>query len=296
MSANARPIIIKRIKKSGGGHHGGAWKVAYADFVTAMMAFFLLMWLINTTSPEQKRGIADYFAPASVSRANQGSDGLLGGTAFQKDGARASGSNRPSRDTLQSQTQPVDVTEAEAQAVASQDAIALAIARREQGAEFQSAEASLRQALQQMPDIAELSKNIIVDQTPEGLRIQLVDQEGRAMFRDSTPEPLPRTQRLLEVVSEVLDQLPNRISISGHTDTIAPPEAGYTNWELSSDRANTARRILEQRGIDADRIYEVAGKASSEPLYPDDPDMPANRRVTILLLREAPVLPTDHAL
>jgi chemotaxis protein MotB len=296
MSANARPIIIKRIKKSGGGHHGGAWKVAYADFVTAMMAFFLLMWLINTTSPEQKRGIADYFAPASVSRASQGSDGLLGGTAFQKDGARASGSNRPSRDTLQTNpTAPSEAQDAD-KAAASQDAIALAIARREQGAEFQSAEVSLRQALQHMPDFAELSKNIIVDQTPEGLRIQLVDQEGRAMFQDSSPEPLPRTLRLLEVVSEVLEQMPNRIAISGHTDTIAPSVAGYSNWELSADRANAARRILEQRGIVADRIYEVAGKASSEPLYPDDPDMPANRRVTILLLREAPVLPVDHEL
>jgi chemotaxis protein MotB len=303
MSGNERPILIKKVKKvSGGGHHGGAWKVAYADFVTAMMAFFLLMWLINTTSPEQKRGIADYFAPASVSRSTQGSDGLLGGTAFQEDGARASGTNRPIMENQQA-----DAAErrkrgggsGEGQAAgsaASDDALATAMARRSEGAEFANAEASLRQALQDMPDMAELSKHLIVDQTPEGLRIQIVDQEGRAMFAGSSAEPLPRTQRLLEAVAKVIEELPNRISISGHTDTSSPGRAGYTNWDLSSDRANAARRILNADGVENDRIYQVTGKAAEEPLYPDDPDQPANRRISIVLLREAPVLPSDHGL
>ncbi len=303
MSNNNRPIIIKRIKKSGGGHHGGAWKVAYADFVTAMMAFFLLMWLINTTSPEQKRGIADYFAPASVSRSTQGSDGLLGGTAFQEDGARASGSNRPIMENQQADSQTRTRRgggDGEGSAVgsasASEEAVAQALARRSEGSEFASAEASLRQALQDMPDFAELSKHMIVDQTPEGLRIQLIDQEGRAMFSGSSAQPLPRTERLLEAVAKVIEQLPNRISISGHTDAAPPERAGYSNWDLSTERANAARRILDQRGVDADRIYQVTGKAASEPLYPDDPDMPANRRISIVLMREAPVMPVDHAL
>jgi chemotaxis protein MotB len=275
--------------------------VAYADFVTAMMAFFLLMWLINTTSPEQKRGIADYFAPASVSRSTQGSDGLLGGTAFQKDGARSSGSNRQIDQALadenrRSRSAGGGATEGEAgSGNASEAAVASAMAVRE-NAEFTSAEASLRQALQDMPDFAELSKNLIMDQTPEGLRIQIVDQEGRAMFSGASADPLPRAQRLLETVSKVIEELPNRISISGHTDTTNPPRAGYTNWDLSSDRANAARRILEAQGVDNDRIFQVTGKASSEPLYPDDPDQPANRRISIVLLREAPVLPVDHAL
>jgi len=302
MSSNA-PVVIKKVKKViGGGHHGGAWKVAYADFVTAMMAFFLLMWLINTTSPEQKRGIADYFAPASVSRSTQGSDGLLGGTAFQDDGARSSGSNRPIMDT-----QDVDNRRRakvgggnsegdEKQASASSEALESAMARRMEGAEFVTAEASLRQALQDLPELAELSKNVIIDQTPEGLRIQLVDQEGRAMFSGSSADPLPRTRTLLETVAKVIEPLPNRLSISGHTDSIAPVGSNYSNWELSADRANAARRILEQRGVDSDRIYEVRGKASSEPLYADDPDLPANRRISIVLLREAPVLPADHGL
>jgi len=299
MSGN-RPIVIKKVKKViGGGHHGGAWKVAYADFVTAMMAFFLLMWLINTTSPEQKRGIADYFAPASVSRSTQGSDGLLGGTAFQEDGARASGSNRQIDEELSAENQRTksgSSEESDTQAgVPSQSAMAEALAKRET-AEFNSAEASLRQALQDLPDYAELSKNLIIEQTPEGLNIQLVDQEGRAMFQGSSAEPLPRTQHLLDTVSKVIQQLPNRISISGHTDTTAPSRAGYSNWDLSADRANAARRILEKSGVDGDRIYEVAGKGDREPLYPDDADLPANRRISITLLREAPVMPSEHDL
>ncbi|MDP3739399.1 MAG: flagellar motor protein MotB [Hyphomonadaceae bacterium] len=299
MSSGNKSVVIKKVKKViGGGHHGGAWKVAYADFVTAMMAFFLLMWLINTTSPEQKRGIADYFAPASVSRSTQGSDGLLGGTAFQEDGARASGSNRQIELELasESRSRKQGGGEGPGTGQASEDAVASALAARRQGAEFASAEASLRQALQDMPDYAELSKHLIVDQTPEGLRIQLVDQEGRAMFSGASAEPLARTKQLLEAVSKVIEKLPNRVTISGHTDTGATGRAGYTNWDLSSDRANSARRILEAEGIDEDRIYQVTGKSSAEPLYPDDPDQPANRRISIVLLREAPVLPTDHAL
>jgi chemotaxis protein MotB len=299
MSGN-KPVVIKKVKKViGGGHHGGAWKVAYADFVTAMMAFFLLMWLINTTSPEQKRGIADYFAPASVSRSSQGSDGLLGGTAFQEDGARSSGSNRKLDEELSEETERTKTGAPEEGEKSSSEpteaALAQAMANRET-AEFASAEASLRQALQDLPDYAELSRNLIIEQTPEGLNIQLVDQEGRAMFQGSSAEPLPRTQQLLEMVSKVIEQLPNRISISGHTDSVAPGRAGYSNWDLSADRANAARRILDKAGVDGDRLYQVAGKGDREPLYPDDPDLPANRRISIVLLREAPVMPSDHEL
>jgi chemotaxis protein MotB len=303
MSAN-KPVVIKKVKKViGGGHHGGAWKVAYADFVTAMMAFFLLMWLINTTSPEQKRGIADYFAPASVSRNTQGSDGLLGGTAFQSDGARSSGSNRPIMETQESESRRRSASgggdgkgEASQEGEASASAMASARARRAEGAEFANAELTLRQALQDMPDLAELSKQVVIDQTPEGLRLQLIDQEGRAMFNGSSAEPLPRTERLLEAVAKVIEGLPNRITISGHTDSLPPSRPGYSNWELSADRANAARRILESHGIDSDRIFQVSGKAASEPLYPDDPDIPANRRISIVIMREAPVMPADHAL
>lgn len=300
MSGN-QPVVIKKVKKViGGGHHGGAWKVAYADFVTAMMAFFLLMWLINTTSPEQKRGIADYFAPASVSRSTQGSDGLLGGTAFQDDGARASGSNRQIDEELSTaenqRTKSGTSINSETQGgVPSKDALLEAQAKRN-AATFASAEASLRQALQDLPDYAELSKNIIIDTNEDGLNIQLVDQEGRAMFAGSSAEPLPRTQHLLSTVAKVIDQLPNQITIAGHTDSTAPPKAGYSNWELSTDRANAARRILDKSGIDSDRIFQVSGKGDREPLYPDDPDLPANRRISITLMPAKPVMPSDYEL
>jgi len=299
MSGN-QPVVIKKVKKViGGGHHGGAWKVAYADFVTAMMAFFLLMWLINTTSPEQKRGIADYFAPASVSRSSQGSDGLLGGTAFQDDGARASGSNRQIDEELSAESERsktgTTISNATQTGVPSEGALEQAQAKRN-AATFASAEASLRQALQDLPDYAELSKNIIIDSDEDGLNIQLVDQEGRAMFQGSSSEPLPRTQHLLQTVAKVIDRLPNQITIAGHTDSAAPTRAGYSNWELSADRANAARRILDKAGIVSDRVFQVSGKGDREPLYPDDPDLPANRRISITLMPAKPVMPSDYEL
>ena len=204
--AGDQTVIIKKVKKGGDhGHHGGAWKVAYADFVTAMMAFFLLMWLINTTTPEQKRGIADYFAPASVSPSTSGSGGILGGTALGEDGAQSRGSSAvierlspdAQRDTpSDDQVQPDPATPSSASDI-SADAMANAMANRE-NAEFESAEQSLQQAMQDMPELAELSRHVLIEQTPEGLRIQLVDQEGRSMFRAGAAEPNDRAIVLLK--------------------------------------------------------------------------------------------------
>ena len=303
---NERPIIIKKIKKGGHGHHGGAWKVAYADFVTAMMAFFLLLWLINMTSPEQKRGIADYFAPASVSKTTSGSGGLLAGQSLADAGARMDGSSAVSMEVTEPKPSEQRDPQEEARDSASNDAPSEQVYEQElkdrgvaeaEERMFEQAAESLRQAMRDMPEIAELSKNLIIDQTPEGLRIQIVDQEGRPMFPPGAAEPYERTKTLLRAVGKITLQLPNRISISGHTDS-APffrPD-GYTNWDLSADRANQARRVLQEVGLDSERIYLVAGKAGSEPLYPDDPYMSANRRISIVLLREAPVLPPGHRL
>ena len=298
MSGNNRPIIIKKIKKGGGhGHHGGAWKVAYADFVTAMMAFFLLMWLINTTSPEQKRGIADYFAPASVSQSTSGSGGILGGTAMSADGAQNAGMDAMMPNISSAAAQPgnsdTDPTDqsAASDAEVTEEALDKARALREQ-AEFAAAEQSIRQAMQAMPELAELSKQLIIDQTPEGLRIQIVDQEGRPMFNGNSADPSERARKLLKAVSGIVAKLPNRLSISGHTDATDPP-AGKSNWEVSSARADVARRLLQAGGVPQDRVYQVAGKAEAEPLFPDDPYLPGNRRISIVLLRESPVLPSD---
>ena len=302
MSVGERPIIIKKVKGGGGhGHHGGAWKVAYADFVTAMMAFFLLMWLINTTSPEQKRGIADYFAPASVSETTSGAGGILAGTALGNDGAKQNGSQSIIQDMAPDSKNPADGRSKEgAKAQSDSDATSTeqlreALQKREEAA-FASAAQSLRQALQDMPELAELSKNIIIDQTPEGLRIQLIDQEGRSMFNQGSAQPNDRAKLLLRAISKVMNQLPNRISIYGHTSANVGGAKAEGDWMLSGGRADASRRILQSAGVDPDRVYQVSGKAASEPLYPDDPTLPGNRRIAIVLLREAPVLPPDHGL
>src|SRR5262249_42407785 len=158
---------------------------------------------------------------------------------------------------------------------ASTDAMKEATAKREEAA-FQSAAQSLRQALQDMPELAELSKNIIVDQTPEGLRIQLVDQEGRSLFNQGQVQPNDRAKLLLRAVAKVINQLPNRISISGHTSASVGGAKADGDWSLSAGRADASRRILQSSGVDPDRVYQVSGKANSEPLYPDDPTLAGN--------------------
>ena len=295
MAVNSeQPIIIKKVKKGGGhGHHGGAWKVAYADFVTAMMAFFLLMWLLNTTSPEQKQGIADYFAPASISSTTSGSGGILGGTSLGDDGAKADGKlsvvqqMAPEAQDVTKEAQSSETANLES---ASEQALRDALAKKEQDS-FASAAQSLRQSLQDMPELAELSKQILIDQTPEGLRIQLVDQEGRSMFKENSREPNDRARILLRAVAKVITQLPNRVTISGHTSANAFGKKQDGDWALSAQRADASRQVLRGAGVDDDRIYQVSGKANSEPLYADDPTLAGNRRISIVLLREKPVLP-----
>jgi chemotaxis protein MotB len=309
--AGDTPIVIKRIKKGDHAHHGGAWKVAYADFVTAMMAFFLLMWLINTTTPEQKRGIADYFAPQSIAQTLSGSGGILGGKVMGQESARAGGSVS----VLQNNSPPAPANQSHSSQSASRqggtsqsqgsgsdsrsqsgDATDNANSSSQDG-EFAHAAEAIHQSIKDNPDLAALSRQVLVDQTPEGLRIQLVDQDGRPMFEQGTAEPMPYTKRLLEVVAKIIDRLPNRVSISGHTQA-APLRGpgGMTNWDLSSARANAGRAVLAAAGLGSDRIYEVAGKAGSEPLLPEDPNASANRRLSIVLLREAPPAPIGRQL
>ena len=255
------------------------------------------MWLINTTSPEQKRAASPTIsAPAAVSETTSGSGAILGGSSsLSNTGSKASGA----KDVIQALAPdaPPDVTDngqnqnqasTRTQKTSAQDAA--------ETAALESAAQSLRQAMQSMPELAELSKQIIVDQTPEGLRIQLVDQEGRSMFQEGSAAPNDRAQVLLKAVAKVINQLPNRISIAGHTSASADGAKPVSDWGLSSARADASRAILQGAGVDPDRIYQVSGKAASNPLYPDDPLLPGNRRITIVLMREAPVLPTDAGL
>jgi chemotaxis protein MotB len=324
---NQPPIIIKKKKRGGGhGHHGGAWKVAYADFVTAMMAFFLLLWLLNATTEEQRIGIANYFAPSVAPDATSGSNGVMGGQTVTTDGAMVAENSTPSV-TVEIQTPPAetdgsdggaaDANAADASAVlaaAQSDSADQASSSQQQTAlvqqpdssdqeaqkllkeledeQFRQAEHQLRQAIQQVPDLKTLAQNLIIDRTPEGMRIQLVDQDRISMFSSGSAKMEDYTKKLLDLVAQVVARMPNKISISGHTDsTPYQSDNGYSNWELSADRANASRRELLAAGLSPDRIANVVGKADTDPLLPDDPSSPRNRRLSIVLLHEQPPQP-----
>jgi chemotaxis protein MotB len=324
-------IIVKKIKKGGhGGHHGGAWKVAYADFVTAMMAFFLLLWLLNVTTDVQKRGIADYFEPSlSVKSEHSGSGGILAGKAIGKPGAMPRDSVAPSvampipaerqpdegddgeeagnpskleqaDDPQQAEkTQPGDKTD-RADFAARLDKIteaaaAKSAAEREER-QFAAAEFALRQAMQDIPDLQNLAENLVVDRTPEGLRIQIVDQDKTSMFALGSSEMAEPAKKLMALVTQVVQRLPNKLSVSGHTDATPFTRTGnYGNWELSADRANASRRALLAAGLPAERIARVVGLADRDPMVADEPNSPRNRRISMVLLHEGKGAPGNLA-
>jgi chemotaxis protein MotB len=320
-------IIIKKVKKGGhAGHHGGAWKVAYADFVTAMMAFFLLLWLLNVTTDVQRRGIADYFEPTmSVKSDNSGSGGILGGRAIGKPGAQQQDAVAPSVSLpIPAERQPDDGDDGDEsgdprQAVNPGDparadkpqaadksaaadfaakldkiteaAAAKSAAEREER-QFAAAEFALRQAMQDIPELQNLAENLVVDRTPEGLRIQIVDQEKTSMFPLGSSEMAEPAKKLMALVAQVVQRLPNKISVSGHTDATPFTRAGtYGNWELSADRANASRRALVASGLPGERIAKVVGVADRDPMVADQPGSPRNRRISMVLLHEGKSAP-----
>ncbi len=290
MADDARPIIIKRIKKVSGGAHGGAWKVAYADFVTAMMAFFMLLWLLNATTKEQKEGLAEYFTPTTASTSSSsGSDGILGGVSLNSDGAQASAVtvSIPVTEEIAPKESDEEDTESE------EEKFAAMVAKKEQ-AYFEQMSEEIKVAIQESPELSKLQDQMLLDITEEGMRIQLVDKDKRAMFRSGSAELYKYAEKMIQTVAAIVVKMPNRISITGHTDA-APftSRKNYSNWELSADRANATRRVLTAANVSINRVAEVLGKASTEPLLPDRPMRAENRRITILLLRESPSLPAD---
>lgn len=285
MAKPAQPIIVKKVKKAAHAHHGGAWKIAYADFVTAMMAFFLLMWLISMTTQEQKIGLAEYFAPAALSPSNSGAGGVLMGSALDKSGNRSS----VPRDVARGTTGQDD----KARPTSSGGAGAREVNRPAADVEANySAIASLRQALQNMPEIAELSRNIVIEPTKEGLNVSLVDENGRSMFPEGSVQPYERTRLVLEALAPTLRRMPNQLSVSGHTAAARPGsvQAG-DSWNLTAGRALAVREILSGAGLPNNRFASVVGRADTEPLFVDNPYIPPNRRVTITLLNAEPPLP-----
>lgn len=282
-------IIIKRIKKVSGGHHGGAWKVAYADFVTAMMAFFLLLWLLNVTTDEQKALISSYFSPADprVAESMSGSGGVLGGLTMSSEGALTDQQD-PVSSHPATPSSALGPEGAESDVAADSKSAEEVMAEKAEEKSFRETADALKQALQTSPELKELAQHLLIDMTPEGLRIQIVDQEGKPMFELGKATPLPQARELMLLIAKTVADLPNRISVRGHTDS-RPYGAGatYTNWELSSDRANASRRVLLEGGLDIDRIENVQGKAAREPMVPDHPDSASNRRISIILLKQS---------
>ncbi|MGB0720010.1 MAG: flagellar motor protein MotB [Bdellovibrionales bacterium] len=283
-----QPIIIKKIVK-GGGHHGGAWKVAYADFVTAMMAFFLLLWLLNVTTEEQKNAISNYFDPTHprVSESTSGAGGVMGGLSVNVEGAMVSTVQPITPPPTQQSTMNAARANAEPQNLKSAIEEAEEELRAQEEKELDDIKEKIEQAIQQSPELAALAENLMIDMTPEGLRIQVIDQEGKPMFPSGSARMFEKTRALMEQVAKIIQAVPNEISVRGHTDSIPFGKgADYTNWELSTDRANASRRVLEQADIPTERLNNVVGKADTEHLLPDDPSSARNRRISIILLRE----------
>lgn len=316
--ADKQPIIIKKIKKGGhGGHHGGAWKIAYADFVTAMMAFFLLMWLLNATSEEQKRGIANYFDPLSSEPKGGGNLGVMGGTSIQEtEGSLDDSSNRikmrpaplaekgpGGQGTGVSKSENPDSTdnggatdedrekeqskkEIQEQLMKTNTVSSYKTKEEEEKALKEASEA-IKKKMESTPELLKYMENIKMEITDEGLRISIVDQVKTAMFPNGSSRMYKQMQDILVNIATAIKDLPNKIAIAGHTDgNQYTANALFTNWELSSERANATRRILNQNGVSDDRIQSVVGKADRELLDPKNPQNPQNRRITVTLLRE----------
>jgi len=259
MSDSNQPIIIRRKKVyAADGHHGGAWKVAYADFVTAMMAFFLLMWLLNATTEEQRKGLADYFNPnipiAAVS--GGGSSALKGDSVMAQSNLARDGIGAKTTSNRQGKA------EGEGEAAAKLDKLNKALEAKDAG----------------------LLKHVSLKMTAEGLVIELIDSNDEPLFDLGNSNPSPLLKELLAIVSQSLGPVENDVKIVGHTDgRVFPAQARYTNWELSSDRAHAARRLLLEQGFPQMQIKEVTGKASTEPLV-EDVMAPQNRRISITLM------------
>jgi chemotaxis protein MotB len=276
-SAALQPIIIRRKKVyKADGHHGGAWKVAYADFVTAMMAFFLLMWLLNATTEEQRKGLADYFNPTiPMSRiSGGGSDALNGSSIFTEETLARSGTGASHERTVESPAVNASFEESEEDSSGASEAEKQAIAENLQ---------SLKESLDDQSQ--KLSEHLLIKMSPEGIVLELVDSESTPLFPVGRSEPSDLLIELLEVVADSFDTFENDIKIVGHTDSRRyRNDAIYDNWNLSADRANAARRLLLRSGIDRNRIREVSGKADTDPLLKDDPAAAQNRRISITIM------------
>ena len=274
-SKKLQPIIIKKIKKGGHGHHGGAWKIAYADFVTAMMAFFLLMWLLGSTTEGDKKGLADFFgAPLKVA---------LGGGSGSGDSSHVIKGGGEDLSRTHGQVKKGE-TEAEKRTI---NLLALKAEQRSaERARLEELKKRVEDVLASNPRLSSISSQIRLDMTSEGLRIQIVDENNRPMFDSGSSIVKPYMRELLRIIGDVLTDVPNSLTLEGHTDAkpFGNGERGYSNWELSADRANASRRELLEGGLPEARVLRVQGLASSLPLDDQEPLSPTNRRISIIVM------------
>ncbi|WP_194715485.1 flagellar motor protein MotB [Noviherbaspirillum soli] len=274
---NLRPIVVKRIKKVAGGHHGGAWKIAYADFVTAMMAFFLLMWLLGSTAKGDLQGIAEYFstplkvAMAGGSGAGDSASVIQGGgrDLTRKEGQVKKGEDPPVKKSydLKGVQQELERIEAD---------------------KLKGLKSRIEAAIEANQTLKQFKKQLLMDITTEGLRIQIVDAQNRPMFASAKAELQPYTREILREIGRVLNDMPNKISLSGHTDATpySTGDKGYSNWELSADRANASRRELIAGGMEDGKVVRVVGLSSAVLMDQQNPLNPINRRISIIVMNK----------
>ena len=275
-----RPIIVKKvIEEAHGGHHGGAWKVAYADFVTAMMAFFLLMWLLGATTEKQRKALADYFAPTIVQAKQDtaGSNGLFGGDSLVAADKYPHGAAQTG---TRSMTIPRDATGGPREAMG----------RQRERLKFQQLAKAMMQAVKDKAELRRLAPNIRFTETREGLRIDIVDDADFSMFVLGTSQLTPEASRILTELAKTVTGLPNQLMIRGHTDS-APwsAGAGTNNWRLSVERAEVSRQYLAFRGVASDRFARIEGVADREPYVPSNRLDPRNRRISVTLGWDLPL-------
>jgi chemotaxis protein MotB len=271
-----QPIIIKRVKKGGHAVHGGAWKIAYADFVTAMMAFFLLMWLLGSTTEGDKKGIADYFgSPLKLALLSSGS-GSGDSSHVVKGGGQdlTRSTGQVKRGEIEAQRHTVNLRALKAEQVRAE------IAR------LEDLKRKIEAKIAGNARLAALKGQIRLEMTRDGLRIQIVDEDNRPMFASGSAVVQPYMRELLQEIGSVLGEVPNHLTLEGHTDSLpfAGGQRGYSNWELSADRANASRRELLAGGLPEDRVLRVQGLASSAPLERQQPEAPTNRRISIIVM------------
>lgn len=278
MADEGRPIVVKRIKKSSGAAHGGAWKIAYADFVTAMMAFFLLMWLMGSTTKGDLQGIADYFKTPLKVAMGGGSGSGDSSSVIQGGGSdltRKFGQVKNGETAAKKKSYTIE---------AGKDALERAEAER-----LKALKAQIESVIESNSNLKPFRNQLLLDITSEGLRIQIVDEQNRPMFASAKAELQPYTKEILHEIGRTLNEVPNKISLSGHTDATpySSGEKGYSNWELSSDRANASRRELIAGGMDENKILRVVGLSSAVPFDKNgDPYSPSNRRISIIVMNK----------